>query len=254
MDRNATVKWLEQYIGIAEGSAKHKEIIKIYNTQGGNHRYTVKVSDAWCATAVSAAFIAVGYKEIFPCIECGCANMITLAKKAKIWVEDDSYNAQVGDVIMYDWDDKGSGDCKGNPDHVGIIASNDGSKFRVIEGNKSDTVGYRDVPINGAYIRGFITPKYDSVVESKTEVSTGYYAESKDVNLAGYYKTTTELNLRERPRVDSRLFTKMPKNTKVTCYGYYTTTKGTKWLLVKTKIGAVSYTGYCSSKYLKFTG
>lgn len=32
--------------------------------------------------------------------------------------------------------------------------------IRVIEGNKSNTVGYRDIAVNGKHIRGFITPHY----------------------------------------------------------------------------------------------
>ena len=66
----------------------------------------------------------------------------------------------VGDVILYDWDDNGVGDCTDWSDHVGIVVSCDGSTIRVIEGNKSNTVGYRDIAVNGKCIRGFITPHY----------------------------------------------------------------------------------------------
>lgn len=65
------------------------------------------VNDAWCATSVSAAFIAVGLSNIFPCVECSCENMINLAISAGIWVENDAYVPDVGDVILYDWDDNG---------------------------------------------------------------------------------------------------------------------------------------------------
>ena len=53
-----------------------------------------------------------------------------------------------------------NGDCTGWSDHVGIVVSCDGSTIRVIEGNKSNTVGYRDIAVNGKCIRGFITPHY----------------------------------------------------------------------------------------------
>lgn len=43
---------------------------------------------------------------------------------------------------------------------MGIVISCDGSTIRVIEGNKSNTVGYRDIAVNGKCIRGFITPHY----------------------------------------------------------------------------------------------
>lgn len=249
MDRAKAGNWLAQFLGIKEGSASHKNIIKIYNTQGGNHRYTMTDKDAWCATAVSAAFIAVGYKKIFPCIECSCNEMIRLAKKYNIWIEDDAYNAEVGDVILYCWSDSGSGDCLGSANHVGIITKNDGKNFTVIEGNKNDTVGYRTIPINGQYIRGFITPIYSEEIEVK-EMKTSYYAKSFDSSIAGKYITTEALNLRTRPDKDSIVYIVIPKNHKVQCYGYHTK-KNTDWYLVQTLISGITYEGFCSSNYLR---
>ena len=159
-DRQKPGNWLVQYKGIAEGSEQHKAILKVFNDSGLCTRYKMTVNDAWCATSVSAAFIAVGLSNIFPCVECSCENMINLAISAGIWVENDAYVPDVGDVILYDWDDNGVGDCTGWSDHVGIVVSCDGSTIRVIEGNKSNTVGYRDIAVNGKCIRGFITPHY----------------------------------------------------------------------------------------------
>lgn len=248
MDRTKAGKWLEQFIGISEGSAPHKNIINIYNNQGGNHRYKMTDKDAWCATAVSAAFIAVGYKSIFPCIECSCNEMIRLAKKKNIWVEDDAYSARVGDVLLYCWSDNGVGDCKGSANHVGIITENDSKKFTVIEGNKNNTVEHRIVDINGRYIRGFITPMYIED-ESGTEMKTSYCARSFDTTIAGTYKTTEALNLRTRPARDAIIYTVIPKNHKVRCYGYHTK-KDVDWYLVRTVIDNITYEGFCSSKYL----
>lgn len=159
-DRQKPGNWLAQYEGIAEGSEQHKAILKVFNDSGLCTRYKMTVNDAWCATSVSAAFIAVGLSNIFPCVECSCENMINLAISAGIWVENDAYVPDIGDVILYDWDDNGVGDCTGWSDHVGIVVSCDGSTIRVIEGNKSNTVGYRDIAVNGKHIRGFITPHY----------------------------------------------------------------------------------------------
>ena len=159
-DRQKPGNWLVQYKGIAEGSEQHKAILKIFNDSGLCTRYKMTVNDAWCATSVSSAFIASGLTGIFPCVECSCENMINLAINAGIWVENDAYVPDVGDVILYDWDDNGVGDCTGWSDHVGIVISCDGSTIRVIEGNKSNTVGYRDIAVNGKCIRGFITPHY----------------------------------------------------------------------------------------------
>lgn len=165
-------KYLKQYIGIKEGSTEHKAILAVFNNSGLCSRYKMTVNDAWCATAVSAAFIASDLSSIFPCVECGCENMITKAKNAGIWVENDAYTPKIGDVIMYDWQDSGSGDDTGAADHVGIVTGISGSTITVIEGNKSDTVAYRTLKVNGKYIRGYITPKYSTKATATTTTSS----------------------------------------------------------------------------------
>lgn len=200
-DRQKPGNWLVQYKGIAEGSEQHKAILKVFNDSGLCTRYKMTVNDAWCATSVSSAFIASGLTGIFPCVECSCENMINLAINAGIWVENDAYLPDVGDVILYDWDDNGVGDCTGWSDHVGIVVSCDGSTIRVIEGNKSNTVGYRDIAVNGKCIRGFITPHYaaggsttptpsKSVQDVAKEVINGQWGNNPDrqkkLEAAGY--------------------------------------------------------------------
>lgn len=171
-DRQKPINYLIQYLGIKGGSAAHKAILAAFNDSGLCTRYKMTINDAWCATGVSAAFIATGLAGIFPCVECSCENMITLAKKAGIWVENDAYVPSTGDVILYDWDDSGSGDCTGWSDHVGIVVSVSGSMINVIECNKNNTVGYRNIAVNGRYIRGYITPKYKSAATPTTGKKT----------------------------------------------------------------------------------
>ena len=166
--RRKVATWLDSYLGCAEGSAKHREILSIFNNSRLCTRYTMTVNDAWCATAVSAAFIACGLTSIFPCVECSCNNMITKAKNAGIWIENDAYIPKVGDVILYDWQDNGVGDNMGSADHVGIVYSVSGNSFVVIEGNYSNTVKKRNLVVNQRCIRGFIAPKYSSKATSST--------------------------------------------------------------------------------------
>ena len=165
--RRKPVEYLKKYLGIKERSKQHKEIIRVFNDSKLCTRYNMTDRDSWCATAVSAAFIATGLVDIFNCVECSCAKMIEKAKSNGIWIEDDKYIPATGDVIMYDWEDSGKGDNTGWPDHTGIVVSVDNGMITVIEGNKNDTVGYRNIPVNGKTIRGFITPKYP--VEEKQE-------------------------------------------------------------------------------------
>jgi peptidoglycan hydrolase-like protein with peptidoglycan-binding domain len=93
--------------------------------------------------------------------------MITLAQKMGIWVENDAHKPEPGDIILYDWDDSGSGDNKGNSDHVGVVEKVSGTTITVIEGNYSNAVKRRTLKVNGKYIRGYIVPKFEAVVESK---------------------------------------------------------------------------------------
>lgn len=158
--RNYYVNSAKEYINVAEGTKRHTEIVNLYNgikplPQG----YKLKPTDSWCAGFVSAMAAKCGLLDIIPA-ECSCPRQIALWQKLGRWKENDSYKPSKGDIIYYDWDDSGSGDNKGTADHVGIVCSVDGNSFRVIEGNKSDTVAYRDMKVNGKGIRGFGIPDY----------------------------------------------------------------------------------------------
>lgn len=165
--RKAVVELARSWIGKRESNGSHKEIIDIYNSHRPLPRNAkMQYNYAWCACTVSALAIKLGYTDIMP-VEMSCGFMIEEAKKMDIWVENDGYVPQPGDSVLYDWDDKGVGDNTGWPDHVGIVetVNKDAGYFTVIEGNYQDSVKRRTVSINGKFIRGFITPKYDSVDE-----------------------------------------------------------------------------------------
>lgn len=176
--RRKVINYLVQYVGCRKGSSGHKAILKKFNDSKLCSRYTMTVNDAWCATAVSAAFIAAGVAgkpgsgKLFECVDCSCNAMIQKAKNQGIWVEKDSYVPKIGDVVMYDWDDSGRGDCTGEADHVGIVTDLTRGGFRVIEGNKGNAVGYRSMSVNGRYIRGFIVPKYSKFATKAENTNT----------------------------------------------------------------------------------
>lgn len=160
--RSKVVEIAKGWLGCKESDGSHKKIIDTYNACKPLPRsYAVKYTDAWCATFASAVGIKAGLTDIIP-RECGCNQFIQLAKNMGIWVENDAYTPSAGDMILYDWDDNGVGDNTGSADHIGIVVSVSGGVIKVIEGNKSNAVGYRDIAVNGKYIRGFVTPKYSS--------------------------------------------------------------------------------------------
>lgn len=250
------VKLAQSWIGKKESNGTHKEIIDIYNTYRPLPRGTKMQYDwAWCACTVSALAIKLGYTDIVP-IEMSCSRMIALAKNMGIWVETDSITPTPGMFLLYDWDDNGKGENKGDPEHIGIVEKVANGKITVIEGNYGNAVKRRVLDVNGRYIRGYIAPKYDE--EKKETSSTTKPASSVPVKIdpaqsfkktkAGVYQCTANLCLRVGASTSKKKLEVMPKGSRVTCYGYYTKNGKTEWLLV---IAASGKTGFCSTKYLE---
>lgn len=162
--RSKVIELANSWLGKNEKDGSYKEIIDIYNTLSNPPR-GIKMSYnwSWCACTWSSIAIKLGYTEIMP-IEISCGELIKKAKIMGCWNEKDDYIPLPGDGILYDWDDNGVGDNIGWPDHIGIIIDvNQSSGYmEVIEGNYSNSVKKRTISINGRYIRGFITPKYDN--------------------------------------------------------------------------------------------
>ena len=193
----------QSWIGCKESDGSHKKIIDVYNSHKPLARgYAVKYTDAWCATFVSACAIKTGMTDIIP-TECGCSNMVKLFQDLGEWNESDSRTPNQGDIIFYDWDDTGSGDNKGNPDHVGIVEKVSGSTITVIEGNKNNAVGRRTIQVNGRYIRGHGVPKYSGSTSGGTSgsgsSSTGTSSSSGGLSKTPQWVgkvTATRLNVR----------------------------------------------------------
>lgn len=180
-NRNTVVKQAQKWIGLKESDGSYMTIVNTYN----NHKplaqgYKLKASDSWCAAFVSAVSIKCGYTAIIP-TECSCPRMITLLKNLREWQENDAYKPSAGDIIFYDWDDSGTGNNTGTPDHVGIVEKVSGSTITVIEGNKNNAVGRRTLQVNGKYIRGYGVPKYrnssnaDGLSDTKASDGNWYY-------------------------------------------------------------------------------
>ena len=232
--RAKVVDIAKAYLGTAEGSAKHKEIIDTYNGYSDPNRrnYKMTTKDAWCMTFVSFCFIKAGLANLIV-TECGCGEAVSRnASIKKNWVESDSYVPKPGDIIMYDWQDSGSGDNTEWPDHTGIVESCDGKTISIIEGNNSDMVKRTSYAVNGRYIRGFITPDYASKSSATEPVKETYDLQ-----------TTAQLWIRKEP-VSGATVIAMPTGAKVK--------KLTNpWLKVRYEKDGKAYEGWSSMKYLK---
>ena len=63
--------------------------------------------------------------------------------------------------------------------------------------------------------------------------------------------TASSLNVRNAAGLTNKVLVSIPKGTQVKNYGYYSTVNGVKWLYVQFAYKNVTYTGFCSSAYLK---
>lgn len=167
--RHKVADTITAWVGGTKGSAKHLDILAVYNGHKPLARgYTVKPTDAYCATTVSAAFIRAGIAE-YTGTECGVEKFVQIARAKGIWIENDAYTPKLADAIVYDWADTGVGDNTGAGDHIGLVTVPGASKFTVTEGNMSGgKIGTRAMAVNGKYIRGFICPDYASIAKKLT--------------------------------------------------------------------------------------
>lgn len=171
--REQIVAQNQAWLGLKESDGSHKIIIDTYNSHKPRARgYKLKYTDAWCAGHVSAVAIKCGATDIIP-LEVGCGKMIAKAKKMGIWVEADDHEPLPGDIVVYYWKAKKTGDQKTGASHVGYIETVKAKKYTVIEGNYSNRVKRRNLKNNDYRIRGYITPEYDDSPEEEAPVKKG---------------------------------------------------------------------------------
>lgn len=160
--RQKVVSTALAWLGTREYSAKHQEMLGIYNSQRPLPRGTrMLASWPWCAAFVSTVSLQCGLRDVMP-TECGCPGMVRLYQEIGRWVEDDAHIPSPGDVVFYDWQDTGYGDNAGQPDHVGIVTACDGQTMTIIEGNCDNAVKTRSLAVNARFIRGYGVPDFAS--------------------------------------------------------------------------------------------
>lgn len=168
------------WIGYSEANGKHKKIVDLYNSHKPLARgYAVKYSDSWCDTCLSAAFIKAGAVTLIGGTECGVEEHIKIFKKSGIWIEDGTITPKMGDIIVYNWDQKTQPN-DGYADHIGIVESVSGNMITTIEGNYKDAVGRRVIPVGWGYIRGYARPRYAAEAQQKVyHVQAATYTDRK---------------------------------------------------------------------------
>lgn len=116
----------------------------------------------WCACFVSWCANECGYIDagVIPKFA-GCTNGSNWFKNRDLW-QDKDYEPHPGDVIFFDWDNKGrSGPQNGVPDHVGIVERVENGIVYTVEGNSGDNCHQRSYNVGHYEIYGYGTPLYN---------------------------------------------------------------------------------------------
>lgn len=115
----------------------------------------------WCACFVSWCANECGYIDagVIP-KTAGCIVGVNWFKERGGW-QDRTYTPKPGDIIYFDWDNKGSsGPQDGLADHVGIVEKIVDDKIYTIEGNSGDSCAERTYTIGYYELLGFGVPSY----------------------------------------------------------------------------------------------
>lgn len=139
--------------GYSESNGKaQKYIVDPWNKYMGMKVNCKKT--AWCAIATASCLRQVGVTKLS--MSAGCTTQMKWYRSKKRWRNRGAV-PKVGDLVFYDF--KG----KGTATHTGMVTSVNYKKkgyIYVIEGNKSNKVGYRHISYTSKYILGFGVPYY----------------------------------------------------------------------------------------------
>ena len=136
--------WSSALYGIGVGDG---EIVVVALSQLGNvggqpywSWYGFNSRVEWCACFVSWCANECGYLDagVIP-KTAGCISGSNWFKDRGLW-QDNSYEPRPGDIIYFDWDNKGSsGPQDGLADHVGIVEKVENGLVYTVEGNSGDS-------------------------------------------------------------------------------------------------------------------
>ena len=157
--------WSSALYGIGVGDG---EIVVVALSQLGNvggqpywSWYGFNSRVEWCACFVSWCANECGYLDagVIP-RTAGCISGSNWFKDRGLW-QDNSYEPRPGDIIYFDWDNKGSsGPQDGLADHVGIVEKVENGMVYTVEGNSGNACRERQYAIGHAEIYGYGTPAY----------------------------------------------------------------------------------------------
>ena len=150
----------KKYLGTKEGTAKHRKIVDMFNSSKLK-TFPISYSDAWCSAFISAMAIESGCTDIIP-ISANCDEMYKKGVVMGIAIPKDKWIPKMGDIVFYDWN------LNGELDHVGVVETMSKNIIHVLEGNKNNSVSYRDINYKNATITKIIRPRYKTLSNKKS--------------------------------------------------------------------------------------
>lgn len=206
--------------GYSESNGKaQKYIMKPYNKISGRS-LNVKTTP-WCQIAVVSCLYQAGVKKYY--ITSGCTQAMNWYKK-KGRFKKRGTTPQVGWQVFYNFKDSSTSKST----HTGIVTSVDKKKgyMYVIEGNKSNKVGYRHIKYNSKSIVGFglpyyITPKASIAPAPAPTTPAPAPAPTPAPTPAPVQKTTTSTTKYDVTAKSGLWLRKSPKDgARILCMGY----------------------------------
>lgn len=163
-DENRSM-WSAVLYGIGTGDG---EIVTVALSQIGNvggepywSWYGFNSRVEWCACFVSWCANECGYIDagVIPKFA-GCVWGVEWFRDRGLW-QDRNYEPRPGDIIFFDWDNKGSsGPQDGESDHVGIVERVENGTVYTVEGNSGDSCRENHYAIGYYEILGYGVPQY----------------------------------------------------------------------------------------------
>lgn len=166
----------KKYLGCKEGDTRHKKIVDIFNSSKLK-TFPLSYDDAWCAGFISSIAIECGCTDIIP-ISANCDEMYKKGVVMGIAIPKDKWIPKMGDIVFYDWN------LNGELDHVGVVDTISKIIIHVLEGNKNDSVAYRDINYKNATITKIIRPRYKTAINKKSYKN---YCDTAIRVINGYY-------------------------------------------------------------------
>ena len=144
----------KKYLGCKESNGTHKKIIDIFNSSKLK-TFSISYTDAWCSAFISAMAVETDMDKLIP-ISANCNEMYKKGLVMGIAIPKDKWIPKMGDIVFYDWN------LNGELDHVGVVETMSKNIIHVLEGNKNDSVAYRDINFKNATIIKILRPRYET--------------------------------------------------------------------------------------------